>query len=353
MTSEELQEIQSEIDSIESDFRSLHSKVQLTSVRDKVENINGDTKAIERMLASARKRGYPFEKDLEGQIKEINDRWQGMHDKIRRRIDQESRDLKTEMDSLENKVNRLVSVRNNRASATSKISSTRSAVQNLESRVEAAENVVSSMYESLDVELYILYEHLEQIEWAQEQIDEACFSLIATEAVIMAVEATWVEGKEDKNDPKGVLYLTDQRLIVEQKQEVASKKVLFIATEKKMVQELIFEVPLSLVTDVEASKRGMFKNEDHIELEFASGATKPAAHLHIFYQPCEHWQLLIKRVRDGEFDKDRAVELDEEVLEKVKEAPTVCEQCGGTFTQPVMRGQDTISCEFCGAVVRL
>ena len=46
----------------------------------------------------------------------------------------------------------------------------------------------------------------------------------------MAVRATWQKGGED--NPQGILYLTDQRLLFEQKQEIGAKKVLFITTEK-------------------------------------------------------------------------------------------------------------------------
>ena len=41
----------------------------------------------------------------------------------------------------------------------------------------------------------------------------------------MGVKAVWTkDGKEDKSDPEGTLYLTDQRLLFEQKEEVATKK---------------------------------------------------------------------------------------------------------------------------------
>jgi DNA-directed RNA polymerase subunit RPC12/RpoP len=38
---------------------------------------------------------------------------------------------------------------------------------------------------------------------------------------------------------------------------------------------------------------------------------------------------------------------------KVKAAPTVCPRCGAAMTAPVLRGVDSIRCEYCGNVVRL
>jgi hypothetical protein len=45
--------------------------------------------------------------------------------------------------------------------------------------------------------------------------------------------------------------------------------------------------------------------------------------------------------------------LDQAAVEKVKTAPTQCPNCGGSITKPVLRGMDTITCEFCGNVIRL
>jgi hypothetical protein len=65
-----------------------------------------------------------------------------------------------------------------------------------------------------------------------------------TEAAVFAVGVVSLQGsKGSPDDPKGILYLTDQRLIFEQKQEIATKKFLFITTEKQKVQKLVFEVP--------------------------------------------------------------------------------------------------------------
>jgi DNA-directed RNA polymerase subunit RPC12/RpoP len=347
------QQILNEINSIESDFRELHSKVQLSSARDSVNEMDSTIGQLDSRIATLRTRGYAFGKDLESKSKDLKRRWQMKAPNIKRKIEQESREMETELNRLEPQVRSLAPMKARPAAAKGRVSSIRSAVSNLESRVNAAANVVSGMYEGESTEFDTLERELKLAEYALDQIDGASFSLAATEAVIRAVEAVMVEGKEDKDDPKGTLFLTDQRILFEQKQEVPTKKVLFVATEKKMVQELLFEAPVRLAEDTETSKRGLFKNEDHIEIKFGSGAPKPHLHFHIFYQDCQEWQTLIKHVNEGGFDKDRAIAIAEEVIEKVKDAPTICPQCGGKFSQPVLRGQDSIECEYCGHVVRL
>jgi hypothetical protein len=185
------------------------------------------------------------------------------------------------------------------------------------------------------------------------QLAEAKFQLLATEGGLEAVKAVWCKsGKEVKEDPDGVLYLTDQRILFEQKEEVVTKKVLFIATAKQKVQQLLFEVPVALVSNIQTSKQGFMKNEDHIEISFAPGAPVRMIHFHI-WENCAKWLQFINRARAKDFDQDRAVAVDQSVVEKVKSVPAQCPSCGGAINQMVLRGVDSINCEYCGFVIRL
>jgi hypothetical protein len=209
------------------------------------------------------------------------------------------------------------------------------------------------MYNQFNNQVYAVTKHLDEIDYLLTQLAEATFQLLPTEAGIAAVKAVWCKtGKEQKGDPDGVLYLTDQRLVFEQKEEVATKKVLFIATEKQKLQQLQLETPVALVDTITTSKQGMLKNEDHIELRFKTGAPVESAHFHIWKENSA-WQALINRAKAKDFDAGRAVALDQAAVDRVKAAPSQCPNCGGNITQVVLRGQDSIKCEYCGFVIRL
>jgi hypothetical protein len=150
-----------------------------------------------------------------------------------------------------------------------------------------------------------------------------------------------------------VLYLTDQRLIFEQKEEVATKKFLFIATDKQTVQKLMLEVPVVLVEKAETSKKGLFKNEDHLTLTFGHGAPVRSAWFHLEGQDCNAWQALINRACAKDFENERAVALDQKVVEKVRSVPTKCPNCGAPLNQQVLRGMDSVTCEYCQHIVRI
>jgi hypothetical protein len=96
----------------------------------------------------------------------------------------------------------------------------------------------------------------------------------------------------------------------------------------------------------------MLKNEDHIDIGFETGAQVRSAHFHI-WQDCSLWQGLINRVRTKDFDKDRAIEIDQVEVDKVKSAPTQCPSCGGKIDQVILKGMDSITCSFCGQMIRL
>jgi hypothetical protein len=115
---------------------------------------------------------------------------------------------------------------------------------------------------------------------------------------------------------------------------------------------LQLESPVALADKVETSKQGLLKNEDHIEIHFASGAPLQMAHFHI-WQEAAVWQVLIDRAKVKDFDQGRAVALDQAAVEKVKAAPAQCPSCGGNITTVVLRGMDSIKCDYCGFVIRL
>jgi len=347
------QQIADEIRALQNKVNSLQDGVRLSKVRDAVEDMQTKVSSQPQRIATARGRGYVFEKDLEAQAQSFVDAWAMLLPNLESQINLQSTALMNALRPIEMQMPQLTASAYNPAAARGTLNTMQSAVSQLESKVSAAERTINGMYDQFDRQVSDFSKHIDQIEYMLTQLAEATFQLLPTEGGIMAVKAVWCKtGKEQKDDPEGVLYLTDQRLIFEQKEEIVTKKVLFIATEKQKVQGLQLEAPVALVDNVQTSKAGLLKNEDHIEIRFASGAPVQSAHFHI-WQECAAWQGLINRAKSKDFDKDRAVAIDQAEVEKVKAAPTQCPACGGAITQQVLRGQDTIKCEFCGNVMRL
>jgi hypothetical protein len=338
---------------LQNKVNSLQDGVRLAKVRDAVEDMQTKVSSQPQRIMTARGRGYFFEKDLEAQAQSFVDSWAMLYPNLQSQINLQSTALMNALRPIEMQMPQLTASAYNPAAARGILNTMQSAVSQLESKVSAAERTITGMYDQFDRQVFEFIRHMDQIEYTLTQLAEASFRLLPTEGAIMAVKAVWCKtGKEQKGDPEGVLYLTDQRLIFEQKEEIVTKKVLFIATEKQKVQGLQLEAPVALVDNVQTSKAGLLKNEDHIEIRFASGAPVQSAHFHI-WQDCAVWQGLINRAKSKDFDQGRAVSIDQAEVEKVRAAPTQCPACGGAITQQVLRGQDTLKCEFCGNVMRL
>jgi hypothetical protein len=226
-------------------------------------------------------------------------------------------------------------------------------IGSLESKVRAAESAVEAMYNTFEQNVDQTSRQVDEIEWLLDQIDEACFTLHPAEDPVAACEAEYME--TEKEGPKGILYLTDARLVFERKEDVATKKVLFITTQKETVHELLLEVPVGQIEEVKAQdKKKFLGRKEMLELLFAPEADFSGATFRLHGgAKNEDWDALINRVKTGEIDKERAFPKDEAVEEAVRSAPTKCTTCGATLPAEIVRGQREITCEYCGSIVRL
>ena len=347
------QQMQEEIQKLQSRIGDLQEHVRLTDTQSAVSDLNTTITGLIQHLATLRTRGYVFGKDLENQAKTLVASWGTLYPNLQSQINTQSASLVNSLRPIEMQIPQLTAAAGNPTAARGLLSTVQSEVAMLEDKVSAAEKTINSMYEQLGDQISQFQNQLDQIEYLVTQMAEASFQLLPTEGGIAATKAVWCKtGKEQKDDPQGVLYLTDQRLLFEQKEEIVTKKVLFVATEKKKVQQLQLECPIILVGTVDANKQGILKNEDHIGMDFNSGAPVAMAHFHI-WQDGPTWQMFINRAKSKGFDIDRAVAVDQSAVDKVKAAPPQCPSCGGNLTKPVLRGQDSITCEYCGFVIRL
>ena len=347
------QQFDSDFSALQSEMKRLQDAVRLNGMRRAVEQLDADINDMFRRIERLHAQGYAFTGEVELDAEHASTGWKESEPQIRSQIETLSASLQAELRMLERQMTQLATQRSNPALARPLLESLKMSVQTLSSKTEAAGRDISTMYQAHNQRVSAVKSRLQRIEWTIQQLAEASFQLLATESAIMAVKAVWWKDVEERpEDPEGVLYLTDQRLIFEQKEEIATKKVLFITTAKEKVQALKWEAPVALVEEVKSSKQGLLRNEDHLDIRFGPGAPLPTVHLHIWQEGSE-WVRLINRAKSYDFDRIRTQPIDEAAQEKAKSAPTRCPSCGATITQVVLRGMDSIQCEYCGYVIRL
>lgn len=346
--------LQAGIQSAQGKINSLQTGVRLTYLRDEIEDYETKTSLLQSKVAAVRTKGYVFGKDLENIAEKLRTQWMSISPKVIEQVNMQSNLLDIDLRSLEAVMQQLTARSMNVAGAMPFLNQVNAGISTLESKVSSTQETIKGMYDDFSQALTKMMADLTHLEWMLEQFSSATFQLLNTEAAVNAVNAVWeITGKEAKGDPKGLLYLTDQRLFFEQKEEIATKKILFITTEKEKIHKLLFEFPAVMVERMQTAKEGFFKNEDHIDLELASGAPFPVVHFHLDGQDCNEWLSQIGKVKGREYDMDRVVAIIAEEIEKVKKAPSQCPSCGGVINQPVLRGMDTLKCGYCGYVIRL
>jgi len=338
-------ETRAKLDELQDQLGDLQESLLLTGAHNDMGDLETTLALLPAEIEQLRTQGYVFRSFLENKVNVLAEQWEEIDSRVSREVSRRQRELEREAGVAESALRQATSGR------ASQVARAESAIETLERKVRAAQSAVGAMYETLQQNVNQTQSQVEQIRWLLDQVDEACFPLYPAEDPVMACQAQYMETK--KEGPKGVLYLTDERLIFEQKEEKATKKVLFITTDKEKVQQLIFEVPVGQIEEVKSSQKGFLGHKEMLELLFAPEADLSGATLRLRGTDNEEWAGLIGRVRSEEIVKERTRPKDEAVVEAARAAPTKCPTCGATLSVEIVRGMREITCEYCGSVIRL
>ncbi|MFN2226952.1 MAG: hypothetical protein ACK2UY_11605, partial [Anaerolineae bacterium] len=226
----------------------------------------------------------------------------------------------------------------------------------LEAQTDTAERDVRGTFDTLGQQLYQLQREFKTVEFLLDSLDTASFDLYPDEYGVAACEAAWTNHPDE---PKGILFLTEGRLIFEQREKKATKKMLFITTESEMVQDKLWDTPIGNVAELEAEDRKKFlRRKEMLELRFReyTGGLHGEVTLQLDGASNEEWAGLVKRVQRGEFDTAPAGAAggEGEPLAPLdpRDVPTRCPACGGQLP-PLVKGMRELVCQYCGTVTRL
>lgn len=340
-----------ELATLDNRLSTLQNELGLSKHYEAIGDLDNGLSELLESIADCRRRGYCYQSYLERKVETLDSKW----DAARPRLLSEMSQAETELQRL---LNTAVQTRNNLGTGSAAMFPTFD--RNLdaaETRLSSVDTALQSIYSGVRDTYYQTQQQVEMVKSMLDHLDMATFSLIAGESPVQAVEAKWWRDGQGKG-PEGILYLTDQRLLFEQKEEVATKKVLFIATEKETVRQLVFEAPLGSVKNVKSSAKGLMGHEDHLDFEFGAGAPFPLAHFHIKGQESDEWLGIVKRVQTGDIQSERTAASAapaspaQAADAAASNAPQRCSACSAPITTPIMHGQRQIECEYCGTTMR-
>lgn len=230
-------------------------------------NLYGSLERKEKDVSEIRGKGYPF----------FQDELETVLSDLKTRIDTNSEELGRQLISINN--NLLGELR--QASYFTQISQnddvSESILKTAERETEdfarklksSKERYFSLIDPNFEEKIKRIDELFKRVEYYFKMRDEASFDFNPNEKVVMADKAEWVVTGKGKEDPDGLLFLTDQRILFEQKETTG--KFLGVFGGKKQ-HGLQWEYSIQQIASVSHKDEGMFKGKDMLTLEMGDGA---------------------------------------------------------------------------------
>ena len=344
------EELQATVNQIHTKFERLEADAQLSDVYDAIGRIDAQLTELPFALEALRDRGYVHAGQLEDLLEALDDKWDEVRPRVESALRSQVGRLDTEMDQAERQVNNL------RPTNQGAVRLVETAVNGLENRIRAAQTAVSGLYDGIESELYTVSFEMDKVTKMLDLLDGSPeIRMQEAEGPLLAVESEWQQDGEE--GPKGYLFLTDQRLMFEQREEVVTKKRFGIfKAESEMLQKLHVAVSVHDIESIEHKEEGGFLGmgkADIIELVFAATAPLSRARFHLKGQESSDWAAMIKRIQTGDIDEDRADEYVDEMEAAAETAAAFPEKCPTCFADvpPQQRGVTSITCEFCGSEI--
>jgi hypothetical protein len=209
-----------QLDSLRSRYDSATKAVSFPGVSDALESLTTDIDSLPEKIKAVRDRGYAFASYLENKANVMASQWMTLRAQILDALHQEAQRLQTDVGRLSAPMQMAEGLRGS-PMLNAQIPNLDQALDRIEATLSAAESRLKAMYSTLENDTSKTMAQLAQITWYLDQWDEASFDALAEEALFLVAKAEWVEKGKGKDDPDGILYLTDQRLIFEQRRRRA------------------------------------------------------------------------------------------------------------------------------------
>jgi hypothetical protein len=300
-------------------------------------------------LENLRTRGFAHAGELEERLATFDEQWDQTRPRIERSLMSYVQQLNSDLDIAQRQMSQLS------AGNTMALSAANAAVNGLAQKIQAAQQSLRSLFGGLENELFGIDATVAQIDQMLRVFEDSPnVRLAESEGPLAAVPAEWY--RDGDEGPVGTLFLTDQRLLFEQNEEVKGKGGLFglFGGESEHVRELLLEVPVYQIERIEHSEEGGFLGmgrKDMLDLTLSADAPLSRVRFHLQGQDSAEWATFIKQTQTGEIDRDRAKAYEDEI--EAAEAlvfPTQCPNCFAPVPTPP-RGAPSVVCDFCGTVI--
>jgi hypothetical protein len=317
---------------------------QANTINNSIESLNDRVHTLPTRITRVRQGNYRALTHLEAEQVSLSEMWTTLNPNLRAITSQrgEAIHLKTQdlQRVLTQKQRRADYNLGNLQDIESGLSELRRDISVIQSQVASSLTPIEKQYQNIDKDLRMA-------ESTVTLVSDASFPWIEGETPVIATKA-----KDLNNDIEGIITLTNLRFIFEQEKEIVLKKRFFIVTEKKIVREVAIHKPIGMVTQLVKGKVGFFKGAG-LFVEFASESGIPDMKFDTQGHEADWLTQGYNYIVTGQVDEELATASPESTPDQETPQLVACQICGAPYNEMIYRGQTSVNCRYCGAVVAL
>ncbi len=335
-------------------WENLAGMVTLATLVDLMSNLTHTVDTLDQDVSTLRTRGYRYGRGWEDQVKALKRRWTKQERESRQLINSQRQHLQNSAYEIEELLDR--AQRNSRLLPT-----VNDRLFALDRHISEARERIRGIFDETEEAAYTLQREIQRANFLLDSLDSASFDLYPKECGVAVVEAVW---ESDREEPEGFLFLTEGRLIFEQREEKATKKILFITTEKELIKEKLWEAPIGAIDEIDVEdQRAFLQRKELLTLRFNTRTRELPSDITLRLKDADNetWYALIRRVKSGQIESER-FDAAQPTPDSVAEAanpeepsaplPTKCPNCGAQLPT-IFKGMQQVTCDYCGTVTRL
>ncbi len=342
----EKQALYSKLQTIESELAET-SKV-ISSSQSGVTTLDASFGGLSSRLTAVRGHGYAAMAHLDKTVELLSKKWAEIGPSVKQSLTTTLQPLGAEMQALQGEAQTLRTMIDfgDLPGAEMLASRLGANASSLRTRATSEAAQVTAPVRELTTGLSAVERDLKIAETTVGLFGQASFPLKQNESPVLAIEGKMMEGEKSH----GTLYFTNQRFVFEGQKEVVLEKHLFIATKKRVDRAVMIEQPVGAVQDINKGRVGLIAGTG-VYVHF-----RPETSLAVTPFDVKGWEADVitrfyRYITGGEADQDIAAAHGV----SPSAAPTIkmvrCPACGAPHSGEILRGQTSVSCEYCGGTV--
>ncbi|MEM2104727.1 MAG: ATP cone domain-containing protein [Candidatus Bathyarchaeia archaeon] len=310
----------------------------------RIENLGVQIQGLQARLERVRKGNYRLRTHLESEQAALVEQWARTRPELQAAANLKSETIRASVQSLQKN---FAYTMQGTDYDLSRLHGIEFQVQQLQSSLLEMQSYVNSVLSPIEEKFESINQDLRQAENTLALLENAAFPWEEDETPVVAVKA-----KDLNSNVEGVLTLTNLSFVYEQEKEVVLKKKLFVATEKKLVREVVVKKPIGMVESLVHGKVGLFKGSG-LYVKFAPETGLPEMKFDTTREDAELIAKNYNYIISGQAEKELAATTAKEAAEAKIPQLVTCPVCGAPYREKIYRGQTSVNCKYCGTAISL